>query len=285
MAFILSRKTSKPIEKLNESAKLLAQGNYDIDFSINGYREVEELGSTLNIAEVELSKVENLRRELLANISHDLRTPLTMITGYAEVMRDIPGEQTPENVQVIIDEATRLTTLVNDLLDISKLQSGVQTLNQEVYNFTQEVDEILKRYAKLIEQNQYSIDFEFDKEVKVFADKSKIDQVIYNLINNAVNYTGADKKVLIRQIANENTVRLEVTDTGVGIEPEQLKYIWDRYYKLDKNHKRAQIGTGLGLSIVRGVMELHNGKYGVISDVGRGSTFWFELNIFQENEQ
>ena len=113
--FILSRKTSKPIEKLNESAKLLAQGNYDIDFSINGYREVEELGSTLNIAEVELSKVENLRRELLANISHDLRTPLTMITGYAEVMRDIPGEQTPENVQVIIDEATRLTTLVNDL--------------------------------------------------------------------------------------------------------------------------------------------------------------------------
>ncbi|MFR9208095.1 MAG: sensor histidine kinase, partial [Lachnospiraceae bacterium] len=202
-----------------------------------------------------------------------------------EVMRDIPGEQTPENVQVIIDEATRLTTLVNDLLDISKLQSGVQTLNQEVYNFTQEVDEILKRYAKLIEQNQYSIDFEFDKEVKVFADKSKIDQVIYNLINNAVNYTGADKKVLIRQIANENTVRLEVTDTGAGIEPEQLKYIWDRYYKLDKNHKRAQIGTGLGLSIVRGVMELHNGKYGVISDVGRGSTFWFELNIFQENEQ
>lgn len=285
MAFILSRKTSKPIEKLNESAKLLAQGNYDIDFSINGYREVEELGSTLNIAEVELSKVENLRRELLANISHDLRTPLTMITGYAEVMRDIPGEQTPENVQVIIDEATRLTTLVNDLLDISKLQSGVQTLNQEVYNFTQEVDDILKRYAKLIEQNQYSIDFEFDKEVKVFADKSKIDQVIYNLINNAVNYTGADKKVLIRQIANENTVRLEVTDTGAGIEPEQLKYIWDRYYKLDKNHKRAQIGTGLGLSIVRGVMELHNGKYGVISDVGRGSTFWFELNIFQENEQ
>ena len=105
------------------------------------------------------------------------------------------------------------------------------------------------------------------------------------MINNAVNYTGADKKVLIRQIANENTVRLEVTDTGAGIEPEQLKYIWDRYYKLDKNHKRAQIGTGLGLSIVRGVMELHNGKYGVISDVGRGSTFWFELNIFQENEQ
>ena len=279
IALILSNRTAKPIETLNKKAKLLATGEYNIDFTAKGYREVEELGNTLNYAEGELSKVESLRRELLANISHDLRTPLTMITGYAEVMRDIPGEQTPENVQVIIDEATRLTTLVNDLLDLSKLQSGAQKLSREEYCFTDEVDDILKRYSKLVEQNEYIIRFEFDEKVNVYADKSKIDQVIYNLINNAINYTGEDHTVKITQKISGDKVRLYVADSGAGIPEEQLKYIWDRYYKLDKTHKRAHVGTGLGLSIVRGVMELHNCAYGVESKVGQGSTFWFELNI------
>lgn len=283
LALILSRRTAKPIEKLNDSAKLLAQGDYDIDFTTKGYREVEELGETLNYAEVELSKVENLRRELLANISHDLRTPLTMITGYAEVVRDIPGEQTPENMQVIIDESTRLTSLVNDLLDVSKLQAGAQKLEKEVFDLTSAVSQTLTRYQKLIEQQNYVITFKSQGSAFVYADRAKINQVIYNLVNNAVNYTGEDKCVEISERIVGDNVRIEIKDTGEGIEPEKLKYIWDRYYKLDKSHKRAQIGTGLGLSIVRRVIELHGGKYGVQSTVGEGSVFWFELKLYDEN--
>ena len=137
ISLILSRHLAKPIVKVNETAKELARGKYDIVFDGGGYREISELNQTLNYTAGELSKVEGLRRELLANISHDLRTPLTMITGYAEMMRDIPGENTPENVQTIIDEASRLTRLVNDLLDLSKLQAGVQKLTVSTFGLTQ----------------------------------------------------------------------------------------------------------------------------------------------------
>ncbi len=277
MGFFISRKVSDPIIKINSSAKELAKGNYETAFHGHGYLEITELNDTLNYAAKELSKVEGLRRELIANISHDLRTPLTMITGYAEVMRDLPGENTPENVQIIIDEAKRLTTLVNDILDISQLQSGTLKLNVETFNITQSIRNILQRYNKLIEQEGYRIEFESDEDICVNADPIKISQVIYNLINNAITYTGVDKTVIIVQSSCTDCVRIAIKDTGDGIPEEMLPLIWDRYYKVDKAHKRAAIGTGLGLSIVKTILEMHGAKYGVDSELGKGSKFWFEL--------
>lgn len=285
VALILSKKISRPIIRINESAKRLAKGNYDTVFSSGGYREASELSDTLNYAAQELSKVETLRRELIANISHDLRTPLTMITGYSEVMRDIPGENTPENVQVIIDEANRLSALVNDILDISQLQAGVQAMTISRFNLTECIRQILSRYQKLKEQDGYRICFMQDADVWVAADEVKITQVVYNLINNAITYTGSDKSVAVTQSVRGENVRIEVTDTGDGIPEDQLNMIWDRYYKVDKAHKMAAIGTGLGLSIVRTVLDMHKAKYGVISAVGRGSTFWFELETAEGCEQ
>ena len=197
-------------------------------------------------------------------------------------MRDIPGENSPENVQVIIDEATRLTTLVNDLLDLSKLQSGVSEICKEEFDITQNIIAILKRFSKLTEQDGYVIRFEYRDDAIVFADEYKIYQVIYNLIINAINYAGDDKTVIVRQIVHGNVVRIEVEDHGNGIAKEELDNIWDRYYKVDKNHKRAVQGTGLGLSIVQNILELHDTKYGVHSVLGKGSTFWFELKAFDE---
>lgn len=285
LALLLSRQISEPIIKINQSAKELAKGKYDTTFAGGGYREISELGDTLNYAAKELSKVEGLRRELIANISHDLRTPLTMITGYAEVMRDIPGENTPENIQIIIDEAKRLTSLVNDLMDISKLQSGTMTLSLSEFNITQTVREIMTRYMKLTEQEGYHIKFIADAEAMVMADELKMSQVIYNLINNAINYTGPDKTVTVCQSVREGAVKLEIIDTGDGIAQEEIPYIWDRYYKVDKSHKRAAIGTGLGLSIVKNILDLHGAAYGVISSIGQGSIFWFELKTTSEEER
>lgn len=277
LSFVVSKAIAKPIENINHSAKALAQGKYDITFPNSGYREIAELGDTLNYAANELAKTEGLRRELIANVSHDLRTPLTMITGYGEVMRDLPGENTPENVQIIIDEAKRLTALVNDILDISKLQSGTQQLNLTVFSLTQAVRETLKRYDKLTAHDGYRIDFISDHDVLVRADELRISQVIYNLINNAINYTGDDKQITVTQTVHDGWVRISVTDTGDGIPEEMLPLIWDRYYKVDKTHKRAAVGTGLGLSIVKSTIDLHGGRCGVISSQGQGSTFWFEL--------
>lgn len=276
LALILSRTISKPIVSINKNAQQLAEGNYNIQFEDSSTKEISELANTLNYTSRELSKVDEFRKELIANVSHDLRTPLTMIHGFGEVMRDIPGENTPENVQIIIDEAERLKLLVNDLLDISKLESGQMTLNKEKFCITEDVKEILGRYIKL---SDYEINFEYEKEAYVFADKLKITQVLYNLINNAITYTGDDKKIFIAQEIINGEVKISITDTGEGIPKDKLPYIWDRYYKISKNHKRASVGTGLGLSIVKKVISLHGGKYGVISDVNKGSTFYFTLNL------
>ena len=202
-----------------------------------------------------------------------------MITGYGEVMRDLPGENTPENIQIIIDEATRLSSLVNDLLDLSKLQSGSIKPQKSRFCLTDSIRDIFKRYSKLKEQDGYNIEFECGEDVFVVADELRISQVIYNLVNNAINYAGDDKTVIVTQIVKDNIVRIEVTDHGEGISPENLQYIWDRYYKVDKEHKRGVIGTGLGLSIVKGILDSHNAHYGVKSTLGKGSTFWFELPI------
>ncbi len=272
-----TRRIARPIAQTNEAAKELAKRNYAVEFDAKGYREVEELNGTLNYAKTELAATEKLQRDLIANISHDLRTPLTMITGYGEVMRDLPGENTPENIQIIIDEATRLSTLVNDLLDLSKLQSGALQAQKKVFNLTDSIHAIFDRYSKLIEQEGFNIVFNSSEDVYINADELRISQVIYNLVNNAVNHAGEDKTVIITQTVRDRRVRIEVTDHGEGIPADKLPYIWDRYYKVDKEHKRGVIGSGLGLSIVKSILDAHNARYGVRSAVGKGSTFWFEI--------
>lgn len=277
LAFYMSRKTARPIERLNEAAKQLSEARFLPPVEGGGYREINELNITLSKAAEDLNKTEALRRELLANVSHDLRTPLTMISGYAEVMRDLPGENTPENLQVIIDETRRLTALVNDLLDLSKLQSGSAPFRPEKINLTQCIREILSRYAKLVDADGFRIVFEADTDAYVSGDELHLSQVLYNLINNAIDFTGEDKTVRIRQTVHNGTVRIEVIDSGSGIEPDKLKDIWERYYKVDKEHRRFRVGTGLGLSIARSVLEEHQARYGVESTLGKGSVFWFSL--------
>ena len=279
LSVIVARRISKPLDEINTGVKELAKQNYNVEFDSSGYREANELSNTLNLTRKELQNVENLRQELIANISHDLRTPLTMITGYAEVIRDLPGENTPENIQVIIDESNRLTSLVNDMLDLSKLQAGAIEIERVEFSLTDSINDIFQRYAKLKEQDGYDINFIADKNAYVYADQIKIGQVVYNFINNAINHCGEDKQVIVTQKTTEKQVRIEVIDHGEGIDSKKLQYIWDRYYKVDKTHKRGVIGTGLGLSIVKNILDLHGARYGVKSKPGSGSTFWFELDV------
>ncbi len=277
LAFVIARRFSRPLIGLSASARELANGKYDAAFTGGGCREITDLSDALNYAEGELSKVDHLRRELIANISHDLRTPLTMITGYGEMMRDIPGENTPENVQIIIDESNRLTKLVNDLLDLSKLQSGNEALNLSVYCITSAVEDIVDRYAKLVAPNGIHLRFINNGGIYVEADETRIAQVVYNLISNAVAHSKRDDTVTVFQTLNEGHVRISVADCGPGIPQEELQQIWERYRKGSRSENRS--GTGLGLAIVRAIVELHHGAYGVMSTVGQGSVFWFDLPV------
>ncbi|MCL1867153.1 MAG: HAMP domain-containing histidine kinase, partial [Oscillospiraceae bacterium] len=278
LAIIIAKRVSKPIEEINKSSLELAKGNYGVRFGGRGFREIAELSETLNTAASELGRVESLRRELLANVSHDLRTPLALIYSYAEMMSDFPDEITSEQTKTIMDESKRLTTLVNDALDLSKLESDLEnneeSLNKSRFNLTENIAGTVGRVSELLKNKDFVINFERDGEninedVQVVADETKIDRAFYNLLINAVNYSGDSHEITVTQTVYDNgdKVRISVIDNGEGISEEDLPQIWDRYYKSGKTHKRAVTGTGLGLSIVKKIVELHGGVYGVESEI------------------
>lgn len=281
VSYFVSRKISSGVIKINKEAKKLSKGNFDVKFDTDQpILELSELAETLEYTKDELSKTENLRRELLANVSHDLKTPLTMIKAYAEMVRDVTYKddtKRTKDLNIIIEETDRLNVLVNDILELSKIQSGTQKLTIEQFDLEKFVKNIIKRYDIMSENKKYKFKVSINKNIIVSADRKRIEQVMYNLINNAINYTGDDKKIIINALVLENTVRIEVKDTGKGIDKEELENIWDKYYKIDKTHSREQVGSGVGLSIVKNILINHNCNYGVESIKGNGTTFYFEL--------
>lgn len=270
---------TKPIAEMKDKAQQLAGGRFDVDFHGVDYgQEMVELADSLNFARDELSKTDHMQKELIANVSHDFKTPLTMIKAYASMIMEISGdipEKRNKHAQVIVDEADRLASLVTDVLDLSKMTSGIEALQEDVFNMSKETLEILNRFAYLKETGGYQFITEIEEGLYTRADRLKIGQVLYNLIGNAVNYTGEDRKVYVRIKKNSpNTFVFSVTDTGKGIKPEEIDSVWERYYRSSEMHKRPVKGTGLGLSIVKCVLEKHNFRFGIRSKVGKGSTFY-----------
>ena len=284
LTLLMYRHIAKPIIGITSNAKQLPQGKYTIDPKTNRYKEAADLNNTLVQAANDIQKADKAKRDLISNVSHDLRTPLTMIGGYGEMMIDLPEEKTDENIQVIVDETKRLNALVNDLLDMSRLQDGRIVLHKEVFDISALLKTQLQKYDVYRMQEGYTIESELLDTIYVNADQKRIEQVINNFLNNAVNYGGEAKHIIVREIKKENTVRIEVQDFGEGIDSKDLDNIWDRYYKVDKEHVRVANGSGIGLNIVKQLLELHGVPYGVKSSKGKGSTFYFEMPIEKENQ-
>lgn len=272
---------TKPVNEVTERAKQLARGDYSLDFKEHYFcREINELAEALDYACVEISKADKMQQELIANVSHDFKTPLTMIKAYASMIREISGDDKKKrdaHAKVIIDESDRLTTLVSDVLDISKIRAGVADDERTVFNLSEEVYRVAGRFDYLKETAGYEIVTEAEDDLYISANRARIEQVLYNLIGNAVNYTGEDKKVKVKLYLKGENSRFEVVDTGKGIKQEEIPTIWDRYYRSSDAHKRPVKGTGLGLSIVKGILEAHGYPFGVESEEGKGSTFWVEF--------
>ena len=272
---------TKPVTEVTERAKELARGNYDLHFKKNYFcAELTELSEALDYARSEISKADTMQKELIANVSHDFKTPLTMIKAYASMIVEITGEDKKKrdaNAKVIIDECDRLTLLVGDLLDLSKLRAGVNMGEKTVFNLSEEVYSVAERFSFLKETSGYIIETQIEDDLYTQANRERIDQVLYNLIGNAVNYTGEDKRVRVKLYKKDGNARFEVIDSGKGIPPEEVDTIWDRYYRSNKTHKRPVSGSGLGLSIVKNILLQHDCPFGVISEVGKGSCFWAEF--------
>lgn len=281
LAYFISNYIAKPIKNINHKAKQLAKGDFNIEFNNNSkILEIKELSNTLNYTKNELNKTEELRRDLMANVSHDLKTPLTMIKAYAEMALDLHSKNSKkrkEDMNTIISEVDRLTVLVNDILTLSQMEAVSDTLELVQFDLVQLTEDIINKYKILQEKEKYKFIFiHEDSEILIKADKKKISQVIYNLVNNAINYTGDDNLVTIK-IIKDKDILVEIIDTGKGIKEEDIPYIWDKYYKNQKKHKRNLIGTGLGLSIVKNILEKHHYEYGVISKEDIGTTFYFKI--------
>ncbi len=280
LALYLASRISKPIKEITNSAAEMGKGHYGVKFKGGHYSEITELADTLTNASRELEKTDMYQKDLIANVSHDLRTPLTMIKSYAEMIRDLSGNNPPKreaHLGVIIDEADRLNTLVNDMLNMSKMQSRSIELERSNFDLKKTAETILASFEILAEKEGYHFKFNCSSSVIVNGDETKIKQVLSNLINNAVKYGGEDKEIIVNIKKSSRKVRCEIIDHGPGIAPDEINHVWERYYKSSTHHVRPTDGSGLGLSIVKEILTLHRANYGVNSKLGKGSTFWFEM--------
>ena len=274
----LSVRISRPISIINTSANDLKSGSYSSNIPSNSFREFKELDHTLSDASVELSKTERYRAELMANVSHDLRTPLTLIRGYTEMIHDFPNDpEIIKNAELIMNESDRLTRLVNDILETTRVSNGYIEIYPEKFDLTACIEEIMERYEHIRDLG-VQLRNHTDEKIYVSADKKRIEQVSYNLINNAIDYTNNGYVDIYEEI-HENTVTVSIIDDGDGINKDEINNIWDRFYKTENAHKRSRVSTGIGLSIVKSILIAHSSKFGVKSKLNEGSCFWFELPL------
>jgi signal transduction histidine kinase len=268
---------------MTESARKLAHGDVNVKFDYGGYSEIDDLADTLNFATGELSKMDELRRDLIANVSHDIKTPLTMIKAYAEMIKELSGDhpiKRNEHLDIILSEANHLNRLVNDMLQLSLNQSNKLAIDPTQFYLKKKMSEIIGLFAGFTDSGQVDIELIIDRKLKVEADEVKFGQVMFNYINNAIRHIGDDKKVIIKAEVIDKMVRVSVIDHGLGIESSHLPYIWDRYYKIDKNYTReSDGGTGLGLAIAKSICVAHHLNFGVISSEGAGATFYVDLPL------
>lgn len=271
--------TVQRIRKVGMAAREYANGNLSYPLDVKGSDEIAELA----LAETELAKqigsaAEDQHR-FLANISHDFRSPLTSIKGYMVAIQDgvIPPEMQGKYIDVVINEADRLTKLANSLLDMTQLENGI-ILDKTEFDINKLIRNILPTFEGRVEEKNLSFDITFEEDVQaVYADRSRIQQVIYNLVDNAIKFSNLDSTVDVATQLHGDKVFISVTDHGVGIEKENLNKIWERFYKTDASRGKDKKGTGLGLSIVREIIQAHKENIDVISTPGVGTEFIFKL--------
>lgn len=282
LAALISLRFSKPVAAISRKARAMAAGDFSGGFEKGFCAELDSLADTLDDTAAELSRAENVRQEFLTNVSHDLRTPLTMIRGYAEMVRDISwqdDEQRESDLNIIMRESDRLTGLVNDILEYTALQSGGQRTVFEAVDLSAAAEEVLSRFLPLCRKEGYCLERQIQPGLTVRGSGQQLSRVLYNLIDNALRHAGEKRTVQVVLREKGETVRAEVRDFGPGIPKEELPRVWERYFT---SKQRGAKGSGLGLAISKEILTAHHARFGVDSGRGMGSLFWFELPVHRK---
>lgn len=277
----LSLRIVSPLQDLTRASQRIAQGHYEERVQVRGEDEIAELGRHFNSMAEQLEQVEARRRQLIADVSHELRTPLTAIKGYMEGLMDGVFPPTPETFHQVYQEADRLSRLVDDLQELSRVEAGAIELHFRPVAIPQVVATVKKRLGPQIEAQGLNLTLNVPTDLpSIWADEDRLIQVLTNLVGNAIKFTPSGGTITIQAEKKGNEVHLSVQDTGIGIPPEHLPYIFDRFYRVDRSRARSTGGSGIGLTIARHLVEAHGGRIWAESEgEGKGSRFTIVLPI------
>nr|WP_281419858.1 HAMP domain-containing sensor histidine kinase [Evansella tamaricis] len=280
--FFTSRKITSPLREMNHSALQFAKGDFNHRVKIETKDEIGQLGETFNYMAQELASIDQMRKDFVANVSHDLRSPLTSIRGFLGALMDgtIPKEQQNKYLEIMKNETERLMKLVEDLLDMARLEANQIDINPVNYNVSEQLRLSIAKMEPLISQHEVDIELN-GEDINVTADRDRMEQVINNLLQNAIQFSKKNSKieVTIKKVGEE--AEISIRDFGLGMDEEDLKYIWERFYKKEKA-RSTKGGTGIGLSIVKHIIDLHGTSIQVESELNYGTTFSFTLKLAEE---
>lgn len=284
ISLLLANYFSKPFRHLNRNAVQMAGGNYRTEFVKEGPAEARQLAETLELAQEEFHRTEQLQRDFIANISHDMKTPLTVIRMYAEMLEDFSGEipaKRKEHIRMILSETDRLTEFINNTMELAQLQSGAVRLEETVFLIRDVAESAVSRACA--GREDFVFEISCDRDSRVRGDRKLIERVIYNFAVNAIKYSDQVKKAKVNIRNWQGNVRVEVIDRGIGISGDDLDKVWKRFYQV-KPHDREKTGMGIGLNIVSEILDMHYAPYGVESVPGQGTCFWFMMEVCDEEE-
>jgi signal transduction histidine kinase len=281
LLYIFTRKIVKPLSSMNQAASKYASGDFETTLKVKTNDEIGQLARSLNNMAYELSKLEEFRRSFIANISHDFRSPLTSIKGYVGAILDgtISVDQQDKYLTVVLDETDRLNKLTSDILFLTRMETHGLQLHYMTFDIHREIRKVTTLFEqKCVEKNlQVSLLLD-NQELLVYADIDRIQQVLYNLFDNAVKFSYVNGTITIETTEKTDKIYISIKDSGTGIPKENLKYIWDRFYKNDESRGMDKKGTGLGLSIVKEIIKAHDESIRVFSTKGLGTEFVFTLS-------
>jgi signal transduction histidine kinase len=300
LSLIYSKMIAKPLIKLNKAASKMAEMDFSSHYDVNSDDELGNLAKTLNFLSNKLDStlkqlresnhklqediekerhLERMRKDFTAGVSHELKTPIALISGYAEGLKDnvVDGDSRDFYIDVIMDEATKMSNLVSDMLDLSQLESGTFKLKPEPFFIDKLINNVVKKHSAFIKEKEIQLSLNIVESCSVYGDTTRIEQVLTNFITNAIRHTYENGYINISTKLEKSTVLIEIENSGENIHPEDLKNIWDKFYKIDKSRIRVAGGTGLGLSIVKNILLLHKSSFGV-RNTNTGVAFYFTLN-------
>jgi signal transduction histidine kinase len=280
LAFLISRQLTRPIRKLTKAAEEIEKGELGTRVTTHSKDEIGALCLSFNHMAETLEKTGNLRTEIVENVSHEMRTPLSIIKGYADLIGEVASkdpETAKDQLAIISKEADRMDFLLGDILDFAQMQSGMLEIKNESFDIVSCISDVINSYQSILEESNMKITFNKNANGNVIGDQRRIEQVLHNLIKNAVNYSPDGGDILVALDDADEIVKIGIQNDGPIIPKEEIDLIWDRYYRTRGIKKRNIMGSGLGLSIVKSILEAHQVRFGVDSQESAGTTFWFEL--------